>query len=173
MLPNPIRSGFNPVETRKTRVPVHTTLGLLFMGLLLGYVSFVGVDSMGRWCYSEHQFSLDSVEGKGKVVDVEKSHVRTGTRRVKSVTLITLVVESEHGVLRIGSVEPLPIGAIVHYDYSPSQQTARFHGEGSMFWVALSGVILSVALGVFAILTLVVAFPCRMGGPATIADGTK
>ncbi len=85
----------------------------------------------------------------------------------------TLVVASEHGILKIGSVEPLPLGAIVHYAYSPSQQTARFYSEGSMFWVAMIGVILSIAIGLFAILTLAVALLFRMGSPATIADGTK
>ncbi|MCO6046405.1 hypothetical protein NG895_21110 [Aeoliella sp. ICT_H6.2] len=135
-------------------------------------MSIVMVDFCGQWCYSEYQFSLDSIEGKGTVIDVEEESVRASLRRRTRVTFYNLVVESEHGELRIGATESVPIGSTVHYEFSPTQQTARFHGE-SMFWETMLGTMLFVAIGIFSLFLLVLAYLCSGGKRAVDEENTQ
>lgn len=144
----------HPKEPRETPT-LGDVVGSLGLGMFMVFVSAFGINLCGPWCHYEYQFAQDKTEGEGEVVGTKRQKVRLTGRGPKSITLKTMIVESEHGTLDIGTTDPLPVGSTVEYDYSPSLQSARLRGE-SMFWLTLLFTVLSVILGVFGLFPLIV-----------------
>ena len=106
-------------------------LAALGIALLFGFAAVYTVVDHAR-------FMQDAEPDTGVVQSIEQK-MRSG-RRGRTTIDYYAIVEGSHGIVRISVDDPLPVGSMVGYLYSPSMKSARIPGN-NLLYMGIAGLI--------------------------------
>ncbi len=117
--------------------------GIFFLLATLGLAVLFG----GAAVYTvvDHSRFMRDAESDTGVVQSIEQQMRSGRRGSTRIDYYA-IVEGNHGTVRISIDDPVPVGSMLSYLYSPSMQSARIPGN-NLLYMGIVGVMFGGFIG--------------------------